>query len=260
MDNRGKLKIHFSALCAMLFALCVPVNAQQSPKIPRVGVLFMGGKDQPHLEALKKGFRDLGYREGKNIVLIYRYAEGRNARLQDLAKEFVRDEVDVIVTTSTISAQAARQATQSIPIVMTSGSPIQQGLADSLAKPGGNVTGLTAKRRQRYFSLIDRKTAEIGRRQRRSIAGHPEGFDQFGNTLRSRCRSIRNIREKDERRCENGANDSPDHFCEMSGFTHRFPLSSLATLRMGSLGKTSSTFPGHLPRTTPFWSIRKKYR
>ena len=143
MDNRGKLKIHFSALCAMLFALCVPVNAQQSPKIPRVGVLFMGGKDQPHLEALKKGFRDLGYREGKNIVLIYRYAEGRNARLQDLAKEFVRDEVDVIVTTSTISAQAARQATQSIPIVMTSGSPIQQGLADSLAKPGGNVTGLT---------------------------------------------------------------------------------------------------------------------
>jgi putative ABC transport system substrate-binding protein len=75
--------------------------------------------------------------------LAYRYAEGRNDRLQELAKEFARDKVDVIVTTSTISAQAARLATKTIPIVLTSGSPLQQGLADSLAKPGGNVTGLT---------------------------------------------------------------------------------------------------------------------
>ena len=131
-------------LGAMLFALSPSLEAQrQSSKIPRVGILFMGGKDQPHLEALKKGLRELGYSEGKNIILAYRYAEGRNERLQELAREFVRDKVDVIVTTSTISAQAARRATQSIPIVMTSGSPIQQGLADSLAKPGGNVTGLT---------------------------------------------------------------------------------------------------------------------
>jgi putative tryptophan/tyrosine transport system substrate-binding protein len=118
-------------------------QAQQQSKVPRVGILFMGGKDQPHLEALKKGLTELGYSEGKNIILAYRYAEGRNDRLQELAKEFVRDKVDVIVTTSTISAQAARHATKTIPIVLTSGSPLQQGLADSLAKPGGNVTGLT---------------------------------------------------------------------------------------------------------------------
>lgn len=117
--------------------------AQQQSKVPRVGILFMGGKDQPQLEALKKGLSDLGYSEGKNIILAYRYAEGRNDRLQELATEFVRDKVDVIVTTSTIGAQAARLATKTIPIVLTSGSPLQQGLADSLAKPGGNVTGLT---------------------------------------------------------------------------------------------------------------------
>jgi putative ABC transport system substrate-binding protein len=128
---------------AMLFTLCSSVAAQQPPKLPRVGILFMGGKDQPHLETLKKGLSKLGYSEGKNIILEYRYAEGRNERLQELATEFVRDKVDVIVTTSTISAQAARQATKTIPIVLTSGNPLQPGLADSLAKPGGNVTGLT---------------------------------------------------------------------------------------------------------------------
>jgi putative tryptophan/tyrosine transport system substrate-binding protein len=130
-------------LGAMLFALCQSEAAQQQPRVPRVGILFMGGKDQPHLESLKKGLGELGYSEGKNIILAYRYAEGRNDRLQELATELLRDKVDVLVTTSTISAQAARQATNTIPIVLTSGNPLQPGLADSLAKPGGNVTGLT---------------------------------------------------------------------------------------------------------------------
>jgi ABC-type uncharacterized transport system substrate-binding protein len=128
--------------CAMLFALCV--SAQAQPKIPHVGILFMGGRDQPHLEAFKQGLREHGYSEGKNIVLEYRYAEGKYDRLPDLTKEFVREKVDVIVTTSTISALAARKATGTIPIVMTSGSPLERGLAESLAKPGGNVTGLSA--------------------------------------------------------------------------------------------------------------------
>ena len=130
-------------LGAMLFALCQSEAAQQQPRVPRVGILFMGGKDQPHLESLKKGLGELGYSEGKNIILAYRYAEGRNDRLQELATELLRDKVDVLVTTSTISAQAARHATNTIPIVLTSGNPLQPGLADSLAKPGGNVTGLT---------------------------------------------------------------------------------------------------------------------
>ena len=134
----------FSFISATLFiALCNPIFAATSEKTARVGVLFMGGKDQPHLESFKQGMRELGYAEGKNIIFEYRYAEGRYDRLPDLAKEFVREKVDVIVTTSSISAQAARKVTQIIPIVMTSGSPVEQGLAESLAKPGGNVTGLS---------------------------------------------------------------------------------------------------------------------
>ena len=118
-------------------------GAQQQAKIPRVGILFMGGRDQPHLETFKQGLRDLGYSEGKNINLEYRYAEGKYDRLRPLAEELVRMKVEVIVTTSSISAHAVRRATTTIPIVMASGSPVERGLAQSLAKPGGNVTGLT---------------------------------------------------------------------------------------------------------------------
>ena len=111
--------------------------------IHRVGILFIGGRDQPHLESFKQGLRERGYMEGKNIILVYRYAEGKEERLADLAAELVREKVAVIVTTATISALAARRVTQTLPIVMTSGNPLATGLADSLAKPGGNVTGLT---------------------------------------------------------------------------------------------------------------------
>jgi putative tryptophan/tyrosine transport system substrate-binding protein len=136
-------KILIWLLATVLLATASSTQGQQQSKIPRVGILFMGGKDQPHLESLKKGLSELGYSEGKNIILAYRYAEGRNDRLQELATELVRDKVDVLVTTSTISAQAARRATKTTPIVLTSGNPLHPELADSLAKPGGNVTGLT---------------------------------------------------------------------------------------------------------------------
>jgi putative ABC transport system substrate-binding protein len=125
----------------MVFAFCTMTQAQS--KIPRIGILFMGGRDQPHLEEFKEGLRERGYTEGKNILLEYRYAEGKYGRLSELAMELAREKVDVIVTTSSISAQAARKATRTIPIVMTSGSPVEQGLAESFAKPGGNVTGLS---------------------------------------------------------------------------------------------------------------------
>src|ERR671925_2186923 len=136
---RSGFALHL-ALCFSYFARTL----RHRSKIPRVGILFMGGRDQPHLESFKQGLREHGYSEGKNIVLEYRYAEGKYDRLPDLAKEFVREKVDVIVTTSTLSARAARKATSTIPIVMTSGSPLERGLAESLAKPGGNVTGLSA--------------------------------------------------------------------------------------------------------------------
>lgn len=126
----------------ILLAFAVIAKAQQS-KIPRVGILFMGGRDQPHLEAFKQGLREHDYSEGHNIILEYRYAEGKYDRLFQLANEFVRAKVDIIVTTSSYSAHAARKATKAIPIVITSGNPVQPGLAESFAKPGGNVTGLS---------------------------------------------------------------------------------------------------------------------
>jgi putative ABC transport system substrate-binding protein len=128
---------------ALLVVLSLPVEAQQGGKIPRIGILFIGSRNQPHLEPFKQGLRERGYTEGKNIVLEYRYAEGKFDRVPALVDELVRMKVDIIVTTSSISARAARKATQTIPIVMTTGSPVEQGLAESLAKPGGNVTGLT---------------------------------------------------------------------------------------------------------------------
>jgi putative ABC transport system substrate-binding protein len=126
------------------FAMCGAVaEAQQGPNIPRVGILFIGGRDQPHLESFKQGLRERGYVEGKNVAFEYRYAEGKQDLLPDLARELVREKVKIIVTTASISARAARQATKTIPIVMTTGDPLAMGLAASLAKPGGNVTGLT---------------------------------------------------------------------------------------------------------------------
>lgn len=134
------------ALClsgAMLFALCSSAEAQQTPKIPRVGILFVGGRDQPHLESFKQGMREHGYTEGKNVFFEYRYAEGQYDRLPDLAADLVQKKVDVIVTTASISALAARKVTNTVPIVMTTGGALERGLAESLATPGGNVTGLT---------------------------------------------------------------------------------------------------------------------
>ncbi len=136
-------KILIGLLSTLFLTTCSFAEAQQVAKLPRVGILFIGGRDQPHLESFKQGLRELGYTEGKNIVLIYRYAEGREERLADLAAELVGEKVDVIVTTAAISAMAARRITQTLPIVMTTGNPLEEGLAASLAKPGGNVTGLS---------------------------------------------------------------------------------------------------------------------
>ena len=134
------------ALCAMLLALCATAAAQQQPKIPRIGFLasFGAGPD-PRSQALQEGLRDLGYVEGKNIIIEYRHAAGNSDRLIEFAAEFVRLKVDVIVTGSTIAARAAKNLTKTIPVVMTgTGDPVGTGLVASLARPGGNVTGLSS--------------------------------------------------------------------------------------------------------------------
>jgi putative ABC transport system substrate-binding protein len=136
-------------LLSLALALLVAphaAGAQQPKKVPRIGVLwtFSPTIASPFAEAFRQGLRGLGYVEGQNIALEQRWAEGRFDRLPSLAAELVRLNVDVIVTASTPAVQAAQQATRTIPIVMTLVSdPVASGLAASLARPGGNVTGLS---------------------------------------------------------------------------------------------------------------------
>jgi putative ABC transport system substrate-binding protein len=133
--------------CAIILLTFTPVHwaeAQQPAKVPHVGILFIGGRNQPHLDAFKQGLRERGYTEGKNIVLEYRFADGIIERLPALAAELVQLKVDVIVATAERGARAAKQATKTVPIVLTTGADlVASGLAESLAKPGGNVTGLS---------------------------------------------------------------------------------------------------------------------
>jgi ABC-type uncharacterized transport system substrate-binding protein len=131
----------------LLFAVAVVAEPQQAKKVRRVGVLV--GASAPavatRVEAFRQGLRDLGYVEGKNIVIEYRYAEGKTDRLPALAAELVRLKVEVIVTAGPVSTRPAKQATVTIPIVMASDDdPIGSGFAASLARPGGNITGLSS--------------------------------------------------------------------------------------------------------------------
>ena len=123
-------------------------NAQQAGKVPRIGYLSLVRADAPRTqdvrEVIRQGLRDLGWIEGQTIALEWRYAEERAERLPDLAAELVRLQVDVIVTTSgEPAARAAKDATTTIPIVMLSADPLGTGLVASLARPGGNVTGVS---------------------------------------------------------------------------------------------------------------------
>jgi putative ABC transport system substrate-binding protein len=127
----------------MLFAVSFPAVAQQpASRVPQIGYLDFGNSD--HLKPFRQGLRELGYVEGRNIAIEYRCAEGKLDRLSELAAVLVRLKVDVIVTSSGQGALRAKKATSTIPIVMTSSADaVRQGIVASLARPGGNVTGLT---------------------------------------------------------------------------------------------------------------------
>jgi putative ABC transport system substrate-binding protein len=121
-------------------------QAQQPKKVARIGFLSPVSPSATALwhQAFRQGLRDLGWVEGKNISIEYRYAEGRSDRLPDLAADLVRLKLDIIVVSSGTDALAAKNATRAIPIVMASaGDPVAIGLVESLARPGGNITGLS---------------------------------------------------------------------------------------------------------------------
>jgi putative ABC transport system substrate-binding protein len=135
------------ALSAMLFALSLPAGAQQAGKISRIG--FLDSSTASGMAVLVDAFRQelskLGWIEGKNIAFEYRFSEQNSERLSELAAELVRLKVDLIVVTGGRVPLTAKKATSTIPIVMASGSdPVAAGLVASLARPGGNVTGLTS--------------------------------------------------------------------------------------------------------------------
>ena len=125
----------------------VPLAEAQQPKLLRIGYLSTNGDPSnppPFVDAFRQGLRDLGYVEGKNILVEYRYAEGKLERVPGLVTELVQLNVDALVVGTQTAIRAATKATKTIPIVMvTNSDPVATGIVDSLARPGGNITGLS---------------------------------------------------------------------------------------------------------------------
>jgi putative ABC transport system substrate-binding protein len=142
------MKLPLRAITAVVLALLaapLAAGAQPARNVPRIGYLAAGSVEieKSWFAAFQQGLRELGYVEGKTIVIEQRYAAGRYERLPELAAELVRLKVDVLVATPAAAAHAAKKATSAIPIVMQHGDPVGTGLVASLAHPGGNVTGLS---------------------------------------------------------------------------------------------------------------------
>jgi putative tryptophan/tyrosine transport system substrate-binding protein len=134
-------------IAAVLLTVVVMVEAQQPTKVPRIGFLFALSPSlvSARIEAFRQGMRELGYVEGKNIVIEWRFAEDKPDRLPTLATELVRLKVDIIVTAGPSATRSAKEATVTIPIVMAfDDDPVGSGFVASLARPGGNITGLSA--------------------------------------------------------------------------------------------------------------------
>jgi putative tryptophan/tyrosine transport system substrate-binding protein len=146
-------KILAVVLTVLFLAAVDPAEAQQPKKVPRIGYLGAGdpARESTRAEAIRQALRGLGYVEGQNIASEYRYAEGKQDRLPELAAELVRLKVDIIVAAGGFGPiRAAKNATKTIPIVMTGAGPdpVEAGFIESLARPGGNVTGLTNLNRE----------------------------------------------------------------------------------------------------------------
>jgi putative ABC transport system substrate-binding protein len=180
------------------FAICGAVaQAQQPKKIPRIGYIgYMSSLNpstsEPRLEAFRQGLRDLGYIEGKNILVEYRYAEGKLDRFPSLVTELVQLKVDVLVVGPLLAIRAAKQATKTIPIVMVATvDPVATGLIDSLARPGGNITGLTRLTRDlsgKRLELLKEGVPEISRLQilwNADSAGASVGFKEYEAAART---------------------------------------------------------------------------
>ncbi|HKA94189.1 MAG TPA: ABC transporter substrate-binding protein, partial [Acidimicrobiia bacterium] len=168
MRGLGRALVALIALAS--FAAATATEAQPPAKRPRVGVLLLGTPDtDPVLPSFRAGLRELGYVEGKDVVLEYRFAEGKPDRLPDLARDLVNAKPDMVFAFGGDVAPFARAATSTIPIVMVvSVDPVQAGLVASLARPGGNITGVTfvssdlAAKRLQLLKEMSPAVARIG--------------------------------------------------------------------------------------------------
>jgi putative ABC transport system substrate-binding protein len=137
-----KKKISVATLFAMLFVLSGSADAQNPVKIPKIGVMVTGERG---LELLRQGLRERGYVEEKNIEIVHRYVQGNTDRMPSLVAEVLQSKVDVLIVSNTTAIRAAQNATRTIPIVMmTNQDPVAIGLVESLARPGGNLTGVVS--------------------------------------------------------------------------------------------------------------------
>jgi putative tryptophan/tyrosine transport system substrate-binding protein len=174
------LPFALSLVSVLLFALCVSAEAQQSGKVPRIGYVTSTGNSNnlgPSGEAFRQGLRDLGYVEGKNILVEYHYIEGNPDRIPVFIAELLELKVDVLVATAPPAIRAAKQATKTIPIVMvTTQDPVAAGIVNSLARPGGNVTRLTQLARElsgKRLELLKEAIPTLSRVGVLTVAGPP---------------------------------------------------------------------------------------
>src|SRR5262249_25750828 len=162
---------------AMLFALCFSAQAQEPAGIPRIGfVTSAGNPNSPgfRVEAFKHGLRELGYVEGKNILVEYRYIEGKTERVPEIVAELVQLKPDVLVLLSLGAVWAAKQATRAIPIVtVVPDDLVALGIVNSLARPGGNITGLTRLSRELSGKRLELLTEAIPRMSRVGVLWDP---------------------------------------------------------------------------------------
>ena len=183
-------KFLFWLLITLLLTTVSSAHAQQPKKLPRIG--FLSGRSAPNPtnpdpsgDAFRRGLRDLGYIEGNNILVDYRYADGTLDRITGLIAELVQLNVDILVSPTGPAIRAAKEATKTIPIVMVvTIDPVATGLVESLARPGGNITGLTRLTRELSGKRLDLLRESIPRISRIGILwsaaqGQPETFSDY---------------------------------------------------------------------------------
>ncbi len=191
-------KILCLAICALLLALSLPADAQQPKKVPRIGYLsgFDPAIESARSEAIRLALRELGYIEGQNIAFEYRYAENNRERQPELAAELVRLKVDIIVVAGGVGPiQAAKNATKTIPIVMVGqgSDPVVAGLVESLARPGGNVTGPTLLSRElggKRLELLKEAVPQVARVAVLYDPGSPSGVGELKEVLPVAARAL----------------------------------------------------------------------